>query len=310
MAHNISDFLSISGNTNNPFSDSINLTRLSAVIQLACKLSRQTNGRAAEPGEDIIEHECIEAVKDGLETLTSIIASLQDQINGEISGSLAIPDDPMDEDSEDSEEDADEGKEFDQPKDEDEVLEDMATVNAFGRDPQEGESESTKSLTTHLIEIVIPLLLPLCTTQDKSSSTAQAIQLRAINCLNNVSWISTTAIPRDSSLFQTFQKHAYIIWSSIVVPILSSNTANIELAEAVTGLSWAISKAVDGQLPLNDSTANGGIGEHITFMSLYNAASTDELRTRCVGVLGSLGLAQGRIEINKASAQNFLNLPH
>ena len=307
MAHNISDFLSISGNTNSLFSDSINLTRLSAVIQLACRLPHQTNGRTAVPGEDIIEEERVEAVKDGLETLTSIIASLQDQISGEISSSLAIADDLMDEDSgsENSgeEEDADEVRES---KGEGEVLEDMALVNAVDRGSLEGASESANSLTTHLIEVVIPLLLPLCTIQDKSSSMAQAIQIRAINCLNNVSWISTTAVPRDSSLFQTFQKHAPIIWSSIVVPILSSNTTNIELAEAVTGLSWAISKAVDGHLPLSDSTANGGIGEHKTFMSLYNAASTDELRTRCVGVLGSLGQAQGRIEINKASVQESL----
>lgn len=303
MAHNISDFLRISGNTNNPFSGSINLSRLSAVIQLACKPSHQTNGRAAVPGEVIIEEECTEAIKDGLETLTSIIASLQDQLNGEISSSLADPGDLMDEDSEsensgEEEEVVEEGKKRYQPKVEDEVFEDMATVD---RDPLEGASESTNSLTTYLIQVVIPLLLPLCTTQDKPSSMAQAIQIRAINCLNNVSWILTTAVPRQPSLFQSFQKHAQIIWSSIVVPILSSNTADIELAEAVTGLSWAISRAVDGHLPLNDSTINGGISEHRTFMSLYNAASTDELRTRCVGVLGSLGLAQGRIEINKAS---------
>lgn len=293
MAHNISDFLSLSGNTNNPFSDSINLTRLSAVIQLACKISCQTNGQAA-PGEVIIEEECIEAVNDGLETLTSIIASLQDQINGEIPSSLTHPDDLMDEDSESGNSREDE--------DEDEVLEDITTVNAVNSEPLEAASESTNSLTTHLINIIIPLLLPLCTTQGKSPSMAQAIQTRAINCLNNVSWISTTAVPRETSLFQKFRKHAHIIWSSIVVPILSSNTANVELAEAVTGLSWAISKAVDGYLPLNSSTANSGIGEHKTFMSLYNAASTDELRTRCVGVLGSLGLAQGRIEINKVSS--------
>ncbi|KAF8421226.1 hypothetical protein EV426DRAFT_219561 [Tirmania nivea] len=309
VVHNISDFLSVSGNTTNPFSDSINLTKLTAGIQAASKITLPTNGSALANGEPITEDERIEALKEGLETLTSIIASLQDDINGEIPDEEPIPDaDFMDEDSEeevenrgDEEEDeVDEESEYgDVSMVEEAMLEDMAMVTAVDRGgSEEANDASSESPTAHLIEVVIPLLLPLCAPQDHSSNSL-AIQIRAVNCLNNISWTSSTTLPKSSSLFQSFQKQALTIWTSIVVPILRSNTANIELAEAVTGLSWAIAKALGGKLPISQPTNEGGVGEHKTFMSLYNAATTDDLRTRCVGVLGCLGLAPGRIDVNK-----------
>ena len=306
MTHNISDFLSVSGNTTNPFADSINLTKLTAIIQAASKIPPPTNGSTLVNGEPITKDEQIEALKDGLEILTSIIASLQDNIDGEISDEVPIPDaDFMDEDSEEevengvaeNEDGVDEESE-DESMDEEAVLEDMAIVTAVDCDDSEDANDvPPESQAAHLIEVVIPLLLPLCAPQAYSSNSP-AIQIRAINCLNNISWASSTALSKPSPLFQSFQKQALTIWTSIVVPILHSNTANIELAEAVTGLSWAIAKALGGRLPISQPTNEG---EHKTFMSLYNVATTDDLRTRCVGVLGYLGLAPGRIDVNKAS---------
>jgi len=315
VAHNISDFLSLSGNITNPFTDSINLTKLTAIIQAASKIIPPTNGSTLADGEPITEDERIEALKDGLETLTSIIASLQDDIGGEIPDEVPIPDaDFMDEDSEEeveigtdkNEDEADEeSEEGDESMDEEAMLEDMAMVTAVDRDDsEEANDASSVSPTAHLIEVAIPLLLPFCAPQNYSSNSL-AIQIRAINCLNNISWTSITAPPKPSPLSQSFHKQALTIWTSIVVPILRSNTANIELAEAVTGLSWAIAKALGGKLPISQPINEGGVGEHKIFMSLYNAATTDDLRTRCVGVLGCLGLAPGRIDVNKASPSLF-----
>ncbi|KAF8459598.1 hypothetical protein BGX38DRAFT_1149821 [Terfezia claveryi] len=309
VAHNISDYLSVSGNTINPFTDSINLTKLTAIIQAASKITPPVNESTLTSGEPVTEGERIEALKDGLEILTSIIASLQDDIDGKIPDEVPVPDsDFMDEDSEeelengvDKDEDGvdDEFAVDDESMDEAVMLEEMAMVTAVDRDDsEEANDASSECPIAHLIEVVIPLLLPLCAPQDHSSNSL-AIQTRAINCLSNISWTSSTALPKLSPLFQSFQKHALTVWTSIVVPILHSNTANIELAEAVTGLSWAIAKALGGKLPISQPTNEGGVGEHKIFMSLYNAATTDDLRTRCVGVLGCLGLAPGRIGVNK-----------
>jgi len=38
---------------------------------------------------------------------------------------------------------------------------------------------------------------------------------------------------------------------------------------------------------------------HKAFMGLYQAATNDELRSRCVGVLGALAMPQYRVEVNK-----------
>ncbi|RPB29362.1 hypothetical protein L211DRAFT_775717 [Terfezia boudieri ATCC MYA-4762] len=264
-----------------------------------------SNDSTLTGGEPVTEGERIEALKDGLEILTSIIASLQDDIDGKIPVEVSFPDsDFMDEDSEeelengvDKDEDGvdDESEVGYKSMDEEVMLEDMAMVTAVDcDDSEEANDASSECPIAHLIEVVIPLLLPLCAPQDHSSNSL-AVQTRAINCLSNISWTSSTALPKSSPLFQSFQKHALTVWTSIVVLILRSNTANIELAEAVTGLSWAIAKALGGKLPISQPTNEGGVGEHKIFMSLYNAATTDDLRTRCVGVLGCLGLAPGRI---------------
>lgn len=319
MAHNVSDYLSASGNTSNPFADAINLTKLTALIETASKATPPTNASIPVNGEHVTEDERIEALKDGLEILTSVIASLQDDIDGEVPDEVPIPDaDFMDEDedeeikseSEENEDEDDDDEEADESMDEEAMLEDMAMVTAVDRDPSEEANEITQTPIAHLIETVTPLLFPLCSTPQDNSSNSQAIQIRAINCLNNISWTSSTALPEKSSLFATFQKHALTIWSSIVVPILRSNSADIELAEAVAGLSWAIAKALGGNLPISEATHEGAIGEHKTFMALYNAATTDDLKTRCVGVLGCLGLAQGRIDINRVSPSPSFSYIH
>ena len=259
------------------------------------------------------EEEQIEALKTGIETLTSIIASLQDGIDGNVPDSVAIPDDDFMDEGSDEENVGDVHEEADGDDDEDEdddhksldedgMLEDIAIVTEGDRAASEDPTHSTssESAISHLVGTAIPLLLPLCTPKHPTPDLV-AIQIRAMNCLNNISWTSTTSLPPSSPLFQSFQKQALNMWSSIVVPILRSNTANVELAEAIAGFSWAIAKSVGGNLPLGNESEGGIPGEHKSFISLYNAATTDDLRSRCVGVLGSLGLAQGRVEVNKAS---------
>ncbi|KAF8463513.1 hypothetical protein BDZ91DRAFT_731776 [Kalaharituber pfeilii] len=298
VMHNISDFVRASENKNSALSDAVNLTKVTALIDAATKILPPTNGNVPTTEEPITEEERCDAIQTGLETLSSIIASLQEEIDGNISKSTAGMDDMMDEDFEDDEKDEEAVEEIDDSADDEAMQDDIAMVTAGDRDSSEEPTDSAdQSPTFHLINVAIPLLLPLCNPQD-TTPRSTTIQIRALNCLNNISWTAATTLPHSSSLFKIFEKQAPLIWSSLIVPILNSNSADVELAEAVASLSWAIAKTVGGKLSLSEG-GEGVIGEHKRFMSLYNAATTDDLRTRCVGVLGCLGLAQGRIEVNK-----------
>lgn len=118
-----------------------------------------------------------------------------------------------------------------------------------------------------------------------------SIRTRATNALANIAWLFSDAIPASSKLHASFVEVAQAAWGEIT-KIMAANTADIELADAIASLAWALSKAhVDLDLSLN---------QHRAFIALYTAAgSNDLLQTKCVGVLGRLALAQGQIELNK-----------
>ncbi|RPB04248.1 ARM repeat-containing protein [Choiromyces venosus 120613-1] len=171
------------------------------------------------------------------------------------------------------------------------VRADMEMV--VGDESNQDSTDSTEGTVIHyLITTTGPVLLSLIKSSSGSSSSLR-IHIRALSVLNNIAWtVDATLTEGDSALWQRWQKLSHDIWHTCVTPVLAANTADVELAEAVTGLAWAISKSVKGGFDVSQ-------GEHRAFVSLYHAANTDELRTKCVGVLGCLGLAQGRVGVNQ-----------
>lgn len=169
------------------------------------------------------------------------------------------------------------------------ALQDMEMVVGDESNAETTVSPSAEAIIRYLVEKTSPMLLSIA---QPGPVAVLAIQVRALSVLNNISWTAGTTISEGSSLWSSWVKLAHEIWESCVTSILRSNTADIELADAVVGLSWAVAKSLKGNLDVLQ-------GQHQAFINLYHAANSDELRTKCVGVLGCLGLLQGRIEINK-----------
>jgi len=167
---------------------------------------------------------------------------------------------------------------------------------------------SLDSILGFLIEKIAPSILPL-TTLNSPSNDSQT-RLRAINTLNNISWTVVMALEKDSGGSGTkgngssgtltitppksWKSLCERIWTESVTPILATNIADAELAEALTSLSWAAAKSVNGELDVSHD-------QHKTFQGVYNAAESGEFKAKCVGLLGCLAMPQGRVEVNKVS---------
>lgn len=143
----------------------------------------------------------------------------------------------------------------------------------------------------YLLESTTPAVILLCKPSLPASLTK--IQLRALAALNNIAWTLDAAITSRPRLSSKWHSHVKTIWNVVIAPVLTANTADIALADAVAGVAWAVAKASEGVLDLQ-----GGV-LHKSFISLYQAATTDELRTKCVGILGCLAMPQDRIDVNK-----------
>jgi hypothetical protein len=236
-----------------------------------------------DPSKSSREDEAgILATQVALEIIASIATALGYELEG--AKSNAIPDPEfLDEDEEEMAHDGDGGISAFQ--------EDMEMVTA-GDDNDNLGSSGMEGLTQYLLENTAPAVIILSRPLPAALST---IQLRALSALNNISWTLNAAIPSRSRLSKKWQKYTDTIWQTVVTPVLTVNTADVALAAAVTSVAWAAAKAAEGNVDLHDNTV------HKAFMGLYQAATNDELRSRCVGVLGALAMPQDRIEVNKVS---------
>ena len=131
-----------------------------------------------------------------------------------------------------------------------------------------------------------------------------------LQTLTSIAWTLTTAALL-TNLRQQWQTQAQDIWKTIICPVLSSNTADIELASSITSLAWGVLRSVGGQINLENE-------EHKKFMALYQASiglprdpldekdttqhlegSDASLGVKCIGVLGSLALCTDHIDRNR-----------
>lgn len=233
------------------------------------------------------------ALQTTLEILASIATAVQENAESGFRASTDGDVELIDEDGVMKDEEGDDMNDVDG-----QALQDMEMVIGDESNGEAIASTQAEAIIRYLIGITSPIILSIA---KPGPSTALAVQVRALSVLNNISWAADTTISEGSSLWPTWGKLAHEIWGSCVTSILLANTADIELADAVAGLSWAVAKSLKGNLDVSQ-------GQHQAFINLYHAASSDELRTKCVGVLGCLGLPQGRIEMNKVCSA--FNAPH
>lgn len=257
-------------------------------------------------------------LKMALEITASIATSLQEALehggkhekefegfgdNKDAEGDESMMADDVNDDASDDDEGSDQGEPEEDEEEEDEMtLEqmqaDMDRVIGDGSD-DEDDGEAIPATLDYLIRDATPFILGL--TKSKNDDVAA----HAVSTLNNIAW-SISSIDFSSAsprLIKAWKPLAQQIWAEAVTPVLASNTADVELASAITSLAWAVARSVQGQVNIADEEAK-------KFMALYQAskgvpASDSEgdafqgLGVKCIGVLGRLALNPAPLALNR-----------
>ncbi|KAM3445089.1 hypothetical protein NHJ13734_000787 [Beauveria thailandica] len=161
-----------------------------------------------------------------------------------------------------------------------------------------------------LVQTALPELIRIAASQP-SNQVAMAIQSHALSALNNIAWslsVVDFADNHNAGILAAWSPAAKSIWEQVISPILSSDTADLGLATQVTGLSWAIARALRSKTPLQ-------AGEQRKFITLYQATrgscaepqqqqTPDEdpfqsLGVKCIGVVGQLAMDPCPADINR-----------
>jgi hypothetical protein len=214
-----------------------------------------------------------------------------------------------DEDDNDAEikDEDDEMDEDDRSMNSEEMEADMDIVAGDG--PDEDESPAEEVTLDRLVRHAVPKILVLAQTEDP-------IQSYALSALNNIAW-TVSSIDFSTGHLESLQKRwsslAQRAWDEVIRPVLSSNTADIDLASSVTSLAWAVARSVQGVVKTRPE-------EHRKFMSLYQASRSLEeadqqngsrqgsqepgdafqgLGVKAIGVLGRLALDPAPVQLNR-----------
>lgn len=190
------------------------------------------------------------------------------------------------------------------------------------------ETSSNAVLMGHLLKTTTPLLLKLAIFSQNASEQWSTVHTRALSTLSNIAWTMCTIVSPQYALpageeeaYNSWPSLAQQIWTQTIAPVLSSNTADVSLANSISTLAWALARSVSGRIQLS-------CDEHLKFMALYQAVSTlfplpsssshegeeeeqhnpSDLGLKCIGVLGALALAPNRIAINSSIGTFLLSL--
>lgn len=231
-------------------------------------------------------------------------------------------DEDMGDDDKDDAADKDaENPEDDDEMDEDEMHADMDMVTGPDDEPASAGIDDLPVLKA-LLRDALPELMRVASLPVSSDEGLQ-LQGLALSALNNVAWsVSVLDLADDDNrpVQQAWEPVARALWADVVAPILSTDTADVDLAANVTGLAWAVARtfaAAGIATPLAKD-------EHRRFMALYQAtkgssqstttpststpatapATPDEdpfqsLGVKCIGVLGQLAMHPAPLPLNR-----------
>ena len=196
--------------------------------------------------------------------------------------------------------------------DEDEIDADMDVV--LGEDAEDGGIPDDQVTLETLVRTAAPVVLTIA----GSTRESGPIQSAALSALNNIAW-TLSSIDFSTGNLNSLQKFwtsfSQRMWNEVVTPVLSLNTADVELASSVTSIAWAVARSVQGEIKIQPE-------EQRKFMSLYHASKnlggtnggaqtnghrkTDDdddafqsLGVKCIGVLGRLGLNPAPVSLNR-----------
>lgn len=192
-------------------------------------------------------------------------------------------------------EEEDEEEEDDDEMTHEEMQADMDMV--LGGDDDDDENIDDLPVLQALLQKALPELIRIAASQP-SNEVSMDMQGHALSALNNIAWsLSVVDFSEDhnAGILAAWSPAAKSVWNQVISPILASDTADLGLATQVTGLSWAVARALRSKTPLKPD-------EQRKFITLYQvtkgsssgaAQPHDEdpfqsLGVKCIGVVGQL----------------------
>ncbi|PHH70924.1 hypothetical protein CDD80_5655 [Ophiocordyceps camponoti-rufipedis] len=198
----------------------------------------------------------------------------------------------------------------DQQMGEGELMDDMEMLT----DGDADEDADGLPVLRALIQTALPQLIQLA--RQPRSSNDEDPQNLAVSALNNIAWSASVVDftdSRNAAIQKAWIPVARSLWQQLVTPIMSSDTADMKTCIQITGLAWALSRALPGQAPITDK-------EPRKFMELCTAIqgitdsgsdSPDLLQypsVKCIGALGQLARDPAPIDLNREIGAFLINL--
>ncbi|KAI3318320.1 hypothetical protein HD806DRAFT_549334 [Xylariaceae sp. AK1471] len=281
--------------------DAVLVPTLSQTLERTTLNDDTTNGHSWSEPADILQI--------ALEVLASIGTALKDSF-GEGSRAKEEPqkgidgkDVAMDTDENSDLSDDDMPADEDDEMNEDEMEADMEMVTGADEADEPSGIDDLPTLR-ELVQRAIPQTLALFGTIQGEDEDSTLIRTHALTALSNIAW--TVSCVDFSEGANVAILHAWIpvakdIWNDAIVPVLASDTSDVDLATIVTSLAWAIARTLHEENFLDGE-------EHKKFISLYHASKNldanpedpfQSLGVKCIGVLGQLALDPSPVTLNR-----------
>ncbi|ORY78123.1 armadillo-type protein [Protomyces lactucae-debilis] len=158
------------------------------------------------------------------------------------------------------------------------------------------DSQVDEALMKHLVSLVKPisrLATPLeGATGPGYPEKLQSVHLLALDALHNLAWTIVSA-PDEANLAVAWHSQAGDLWQWASAALPRWLQLGEEMADSAFSLLYGIAKSLRGLVPATLQDVN-------SLIKLYNATLNAAVQTKIVGLVGCLGQAQGKIDVNKA----------
>jgi len=218
----------------------------------------------------------------------------------------------------------DEGMEMDEQDEENAFLEEMNKISEM-QDENDGNDNATDERSKYIVNNgIIGKIISYCENfydynddvKNYASSyvnNSNIIQLRSINALNNILMM----MPKEwyvNNINDVKNMWGWLYGLAGKASELLSNSNeeknNLnDIIESIVNTMWSLVRAIDS-LNMNEIKIIPTEEEVASLIATYNNTNvTDDLRVRCVGVLGLFAKLQGNISLNKVIGDFLINIP-
>jgi len=218
----------------------------------------------------------------------------------------------------------DEGMEMDEQDEENAFLEEMNRISEM-QDDNDANDNVTDERSKYIINNgIIGKIIAYCESfyeynddvKNYASSfvnNTNIIQLRSINALNNILMM----MPKEWYVNNINDVKNMWGWlydlAGKASGLLSANNQDNnnlnDIIESIVNTMWSLVRAIDS-LNMNEIKIIPTEEQVTSLIATYNNANvTDDLRVRCVGVLGLFAKLQGNISLNKVIGDFLINIP-